>query len=562
MDKAQNIRDMVHFIGQRFPDKIALQIKEETGYRSYSFAQLEGSVVRLANGLKKLGLKKGDRCALISENRPEWGLAYLAVIYAGGIIVPLDPLLKPSEISRLLDDSETRFLFLSGKFDETGRELLRNIATLKGLINFDATQRQDDIYAFNQLIEQAENERSDEDVDPDDTVAIVYTSGTTGTPKGVMLTHTNLIFDVYAMAKTIKVDHDDRTVSVLPLHHTFESTCDLMLVLFVSGTITYVTSMKSTRIFEALQETRATIFIAVPLLFQLIYEGIFSEIANSSLFMRLLFKLFWDLTGIFPSLALKKAVFKKLHKKFGGQIRFFVSGGAAIDRQILEGFRHFGIEVIQGYGLTEAAPVVAANRLEDNCLGSVGRPLPGVEVEIKDPDAQGVGELLSRGPNTMKGYYRRPDLTNEVIKDGWLYTGDLACRDSAGRIFISGRSKDVIVSPSGQNIYPDEIEMVLLRQPAVKEICVFGAQVASGIRKGSEIVSAVIFPDEKTLGPLEEARREKVNRKVKEIVADYNRSCTSYKRIENFKISWEELPKTSTRKVKRNHVKKLWEVLP
>lgn len=550
MRNPENLRELVPYLGRNFQNKLGLQIKEETGYRSYSYLEIEEWVVKISSGLRKLGFQKGDRAAVLSENRPEWGLSYLAIIYAGGAVVPIDPLLKEEEISVLLKDSQSSFLFLSQKFAETGDSLMKNLLFLKGLIDFDLPGHQNNHYSFIQLKNEAEKEILSEAIAPDETASIVYTSGTTGTPKGVELTHRNLIFEITTLPKIIDINESDRTVSVLPLHHTFESTTDFLTVLFVGATVTYITGLKSSKILEALQETQATIFVAVPLLYQLIYQGIFHEIGEAPLLIKIMFKVFWAMTSFLPFKFLKKIFFKKLHQKFGGNIRFFVSGGAAIDPKILEGFRRFGFEILQGYGLTEAAPVVAVNRLDKNRLGSVGQPLPGVEIKtVPQKNEPGVGELLVKGPNVMKGYYQRPDLTEQVIKDGWLYTGDLAFVDQDGFIYITGRLKDVIVAPSGQNIYPDEIELAFAGNPAIKEICVFGTESKESFKKGTEVVSAVILPDEKFFNNITQ---------IKKIIAEHNQNCTSYKRIENFKIVFEELPKTSTRKIKRNLVKKMW----
>lgn len=553
MRTPENLRELVPYLARNFQNKIGLQIKEETGYRSYSYQQIEEWIVKISAALRQLGFQKGDRAAVMAENRPEWGLSYLAIIYAGGIAVPLDPLLKEEEISVLLKDSQSSFLFLSQKFAETGVSLIKNLPFLKGLINFDQLSHQNNYYSFSQLKNEARGEILSEALAPDETASLVYTSGTTGTPKGVELTHRNLIFEITTLPKIIDINESDRTVSVLPLHHTFESTTDFLTVLYVGATVTYITGLKSSKIFEAIQENKATIFVAVPLLYQLIFQGIFHEISESSLLIKIMFKFFWTITSFLPFKFLKKIFFKKLHQKFGGNIRFFVSGGAAIDKKLLEGFKRLGFEILQGYGLTEAAPVVSANSLDKNRLGSVGHPLPGIEIKIvPQKNEPRVGELFVKGPNVMKGYYQRDDLTSQVIQDSWLATGDLAFVDQDGFIYITGRLKDVIVAPSGQNIYPDEIEGSFIGNSAIKEICVFGAESKESFKKGTEVVAAVILPDEKFLGN---------PAYIEKIIAEYNQNCTSYKRIENFKIVFEELPKTSTRKIKRNLVKKMWDQL-
>ncbi|MFA4843911.1 MAG: AMP-binding protein [Candidatus Margulisiibacteriota bacterium] len=513
----------------KFATDIAYQVKREGVWRRYTYREVSELARKLQSLLAELGVNKGDRVALLSENRPEWPIAYLAITALGAVVVPLDAMFSREEILPLLEDSAPQAFILSAKFAPyaNGTPLEGKVILMENYDSFVPSRP-----------------APDNDVAPGDLAAIVYTSGTTGSPKGVMLSHRNLLSNAIGGASCFDIGPTDNFLSVLPLHHTFETTAGFLAECYMGCRVTYVESLKSYVLLKTMQETGVTVMCGVPLLYQLFYDGIMREVEESGkgkLFAVLLAvaRFFRDLIGV----NIGRKLFAMVHKKFGGKIRFFVSGGAAIDPELINNFDLLGFTIIQGYGLTEASPVLTACTLQANRRGSAGRPIPGVKVKIAGEEP--VGEILGTGPNIMQGYYKRPDLTDRVLIGGWLFTGDLGYLDDDGFLFITGRSKDVIVTGSGVNVYPEELEFALKKSPAIKELCILGEKVKAGTRRGSEVVLAVIVPKE---GVTEE--------KVKAEIAEYNKGVAEFKRVARIIIRRAELPKTRLQKIKRFELKK------
>jgi long-chain acyl-CoA synthetase len=486
----------------------------------------------LAAELKRRGIQKGDRVALLSENRPEWSISYLAVASLGAVNVPLDASLTTEEILNLINDSGSRVIITT-----------RMIYEKHGL-------KLDPIF-LDDIEDLPESQMPSAEVKPHDLLAIVYTSGTTGNAKGVMLTHNNIVTNVVSVLKSIKIGPGDNFLSVLPIHHMFETTAGLMGAFFDGGCVTYAESLKSYNLLKNMQETGVTVMCGVPLLYNLLYNGIEREVEEKGVVTRALFGLLKSLAKIFKPEPIRRKLFSMLHKKYGGKIRFFVSGGAAIDPEVIKGFELYGITILQGYGLTESSPILTFNSLGHNRVGAVGRAVEKVEIKITEQ-----GEIIARGPNIMQGYYKRPDLTAEVLQNGWLYTGDIGRFDQDGYLYITGRSKDVIVSGAGVNIYPDEIEFFLNKVPGVKESCVLGKKIGEGLRKGMEEVWAVIVPDYEYFQKHRLEEQGKIEKHIRTEVEKLNLKLVEYKRVAKFKIRSIELPKTTTRKVRRFQVKK------
>lgn len=521
-----NLQALVRNTAASFGGQTAFQIKREGSYQKWSFTGVEKEVLSLSAYLVSLGIKKGDRVAIFSENCPEWAVSYLAVASMSAVAVPLDIMLSREEVLPLLQDCEAKAVILSSR----GKERIGE----SGIVEIRIEDRQPTADS---------RQPTAEEPNENDLAAIIYTSGTTGAAKGVMLTHNNIMSNVSAIARVFKVGPGDNFLSVLPMHHTFETTAGFLGPYYMGACITYTASLKSHHLLSAMQETGTTVMCGVPMLYQLFYDGLFREIKEKGWPARIFFWLLQIIADFFPSQSAKRKIFFMLHKKFGGKIRFWVSGGAAIDPEIILGFENFGIAIIQGYGLTESSPILACNTLENNKIGSVGRALPGVEIGFTRE-----GELIARGPNIMQGYYKRPDLTAEVLKDGWLYTGDIGRRDPDGFIYITGRSKDVIITGSGVNVYPDEIEFLLKKIKGVKEACVVGSKIKEGVRIGSEEVVAVLVPEEGM--EIEEDEVFALNARLAE-----------HKRIARAIIRDGELPKTTTRKIKKYQLKKEMDLL-
>ena len=521
----------------KFSRGTAFQIKHAGSYRQYSYSEVYELVSNLAAHLRSQHINHGDRVAILSENRPEWAIAYLAIASLGAINVPLDAKLAREEVEKLLEDSGAKMILISAglakehKFSlPAGRHGLKQI-----------------------LMEDIEKLKSADlpaaQVLPNDLAAIIYTSGTTGAPKGVMLTHENIMSNVTTTVKLFNIGPKDTFLSVLPLHHTFEATAGFLGPFYLGACVTYAESLKSPNLLANMRETRVTIMCGVPLLYKLFYEGILREVEEKGIILRAFFYLLLGLAKILKPEPIRRLLFFTIHRKLGGKLRFWVSGGAAIDPMIIRGFALFGITILQGYGLTESSPILTCCTLRHNRVGSVGKPLSNVEIKLTAE-----GEIIARGPNIMQGYYQRPDLTAEVLRNGWLYTGDVGKIDREGFVYITGRSKDLIVTGSGVNVYPEEIEFFINRIPGVAESCVLGVKAREGLRKGMEEVWAIIVPD------YDYFKKRKLDQQRMEhyLIAEIhklNQKLTEYKRIANVKIRSIELPKTTTRKVRRFQVK-------
>jgi long-chain acyl-CoA synthetase len=478
--------------------------------------------------------------ALISENRPEWALSYLAIVGLGAIAVPLDAFLNPEEVQPLLKDSDTKAIILSKKYIDYIKK-----TKLEGRSLF---------------MEEFENFPTPTltlpgEVKLEDIASIVYTSGTTGAPKGVMLSHNNIMSNVVSVASLFDTVPKENLLSILPLHHTFETTVGFLAPFYKGSIITFAESLKSNKILANMQETGVTAMCGVPLLYQLLYNSIVREVEEKNLSK--LFSILFLISKFFRNVIdvnLGKFLFASVHKKFGGKIRFFVSGGAALDPDIARNFEIMGFTMLQGYGLTESSPVLACCTLEKNKIGSVGQPIPGIEIRISGTGK--VGEILAAGHSIMKGYYNQKEFTSRVLIDNWLHTGDLGYLDENGYLFITGRSKDIIVTASGVNVYPEVIEFSLNKIPVVKESCVIGVKVKDGLRKGAEEVVALIVPDIEYLEKLGNEDDESIKEMIAQEVQNYNRRIADSKRIARFIIRKEELPKTRLKKLKRFELKK------
>ncbi|MBU1022325.1 MAG: AMP-binding protein, partial [Candidatus Margulisbacteria bacterium] len=477
---------------------VAFQTKRDGVYHRITFSEAGVMIENMAAALHAMGIRPGDRVALLSENRPEWAISYLAIICAGAIVVPLDALIEEDSLKTLLENSGSRCIVISGRFLDLIEKNKNDLPELKFIVNLDQAQNQEHIYSYQLAVHTTHQRESIGKIGLDEIAAIVYTSGTTGVSKGVMLSHRNIMSNVQTMCSLIDVGPTDNLLSVLPLHHTFECTAGFLTPYYVGARITYAESLKSYQLLANMQETGTTIMLAVPLLYRLFYEGIIRDVHSKGPAAVAVFS-FLQFISRFFKIVLHKNIgsrlFGMLHKKLGGKTRFWVAGGAAMDPEVILGFEAFGITILQGYGLTETSPIISACTLKHNRIGSVGKPLPGVEVKILNPDNDDIGEIVVRGPNVMQGYYKRPDLTKEILRDGWLYTGDLGFLDEHNYLYITGRSKNLIVTGAGVNVYPEEIEFYLNRNPFIKESCVLGVKLEKGIRKGGEEIIAVVVPE-------------------------------------------------------------------
>ncbi|MBI1884009.1 MAG: AMP-binding protein [Chlamydiae bacterium] len=543
MNTLINILERAH---GSFASRIALQIKEGENYFRVTYQELYEWAQKIALALKAQGLKPSQRIGLITENSPYWGMVFFGALWAGGVVVPLDNKLKEHSILNILDHAECTVIFTSLKFKETIVSVAKNAKVQPHIIVLDDTNASEN--SLQKILQIKENSGVLlEKPKAEDLAIILYTSGTTGSPKGVMLTHGNLASNVESVSSVFPFSFNDHFISVLPLCHTYAITADFLIPIYSGGTITYVENLKGPVLVERMQENQGSVLIAVPALIQLMYHQIFSKIEALPKMKRLVFKILRALSklGMAFHIPLGTILFKSVRNHLSPRLRFMISGGAPIDPKIIQEFFLLGIPIYQGYGLTETSPILNVNTPTHQVMGSVGKPIPGVQIKLKD------GEILARGPNIMKGYYKNPEATAEILKDGWLHTGDLGFFDRKGHLHISGRLKNVIVTRGGKNVYPEELEEELLRSTWIREACVIGLKKDSRGFKGDEQVYALIVP--KVENPEELKNNPKVEAQILNEIKHVNLRLADYKRIRGFEI-WEELPKTTTLKIKRKEI--------
>lgn len=535
-------------------DSWAMAWYENEKWDRISYRKLGETVLDLAKGLVKLGVQKGQILGILSENRPEWGMAYLAILQAGGVVVPIDSLLKPLEIAGIVKQSEIKIIFVSAKHLPKLKETLGLKNNLKTIILMDEEEAWASHFKFSDLIAKGrESNTIFPTIKNSDLAEIIFTSGTSGNSKGVMLTHKNILSDIWGIKKVLILYPEDNFLSVLPLNHVFESTCGFLTPLFSGARITYARSLKSKGLLEDIRANKITLILGVPLLYEKMFSGIKSAVSKKGGVTKFYFNFSFYLTKFVKKLLdlnLGRFLFKSLRQKAGlSSIRLLVCGGAPLSPCIAEGFDSLGITFLQGYGLTETSPVLTLNPTNRPKYASVGKPIAGVELKIKDPDEKGVGEILAKGDMIMAGYFQNPQSSSQVLKDGWFYTGDSGWVDKQGYFYICGRIKNVIVSAAGKNIYPEEIETELLKSPFIAEVLVSGKKTEK-----REEVHALIVPNfeyiQEKLGNLgtENHYLEKI------IVEEIHRCCSNlaeYKRVKGFEIREKEFEKTPTKKIKR-----------
>ncbi len=550
------IHDLIFQSAERHADRTAYWLRKHDSVQPLCYRELAGRIRRIAAGLQELGVDRGARVGLYAPNGPEWGIVYLAILAAGATVVPLDPQAKYLELRSIIARSAMSYLFCSHAFYEDLLELKSMSAPYPEIIAINApAATAPEIELTLERVEGLGEGKSPtvSGLGPEDLAVIIFTSGTSGESKGVMLSHQNIVADIQAVYPRLPIGPDDVFLSVLPLHHTFESTCGMLFPLSVGASIVYVTSLKSSDVLADLKKFRATLMCGVPLLYEKMYGGIQRALEKKPLIARLYVD--WgqrlsDLSKALVNRPVGKLLFKTLRSRAGlDSIRMMVSGGAALDPEICRFFNNLGIPLLQGYGLTETSPVLSVNEESDNRYNSVGRPLDGVEVKILDQNEAGIGEIAVRGKMVMLGYFENPEETAAVMRDGFFATGDLGYVDRDGFIHITGRKKNVIITPAGKNIYPEEIESVIDASPYVLECAVLPRPKGTG-----QEPIAVVVPDYEYIASVNNGDRlsdDAVRNVIRAEVLKHCDQLAEYKRIKDVIIMTEELPKTSTRKVRR-----------
>ncbi len=534
---------------EEFDDRIALGIKSYLGWKELSFKGVGILSRRLANYLIKIGVEKGDKVAILSESMPEWGATLFANVLAGAITVPLDIKLTMYELTSILSDCLPKVLLVSSAYLDKALELQKNIASIEHIVVIDDTAPKSEFPSLYTIAD--EPDRKWRHRAPNKTALIIYTSGTTGNPKGVEITFKNVISQLDSITKAFQFGSNDQMLSILPMNHLFELTVGFLSFLNFGTSIYYSKSLKPKDLFKVLQEKQITFMIVVPAFAKLLKAGIESEISQMKPLRKAVFSAMYQIAKYMPQCA-KRVMFRKIHQKFGGRFKGMISGGAPLDLSVAKFFNNIGITVYQGYGLTEASPIISVETANKRRLGSVGPVINSVTAKI-DPET---GELLVKGDGIMKGYYNKPELTAETITpDGWLHTGDIARIDKDGFIFITGRIKNMIVLSGGKKVFPEEVESVLEKTDKFDEVCVFGANRQGGQKDGTEDVCVAILPSEKLLETCE--NEGQIEKAVRAEVKQLSQRLASYKRPLTIFVVEEPMPRTATRKIKRNDVKKM-----
>jgi len=538
----------------RFKDRVAFQIRREGRYVTWSYGQVADQVRRFAASLLRLNIAQGDRIVLLSENQPEWCIAYLGIVTAGATAIPLDIQLSDKELENLFTHSECRALVVSEALLPKVHPIICRLPSPSDIILVGA-EVGPHIHSFFEMLQGPDDEPLPSP-SPEDLASILYTSGTTGTPKGVMLTHRNFISNALSVKGLNVCGPEDNVLALLPLHHSYPFMVTFLTPLLCGAQVTFLQSLKPPDLLQCMQETRVTILVAVPQLLALLHKGIFQEVEKRPWPLRTLFSLLLGLAGLSRE-SLKsnpgRVLFARIHRRFGGTLRIITSGGAKLDPAVGRDLSRLGFTVLEGYGLTETSPVVTFTPPDRPKFGSVGLPLPGVQVQILDREPEGAGEIAIRGPNVMKGYFKDPEGTAHAFRDGWFLSGDLGYLDAEGYLFITGRAKEVIVLASGKNIYPEEVEAHFLRSPYIKEVCVLGLEVP-GTSRVEELV-ALVVPNFEYLRMQRIANAQDMIRWEMETLT---RQLPAYKRPTALQIVQDPFPRTRLGKIQRHLVREIY----
>ena len=537
---------------KRHAARVAMRIERDGRREQYTYADLRELATRAAAFLADKGIKPGDRVMLFSHNAPEWGMTYFGVLKAGATCIPVDPDSSSDEVVNFARAGETSGIVISAKLYEERDELPEKLKA--------AGLEEVKLWTFDEVFELPDEKIEDQRiallpqrVTAQTMASLIFTSGTTGRPKGVMLSHRNLTSMVSMLSSVFDMDTNDGVLSVLPLHHTFEFSTGFLTPLSRGAQITYLQELTSENLAKAIKNGHVTGMVGVPALWEMLHRRIKNRLHESNRWVGetadLMMRFNAWLRDKTP-LNLGQAFFYPIHKGLGGRIRYFISGGSALNEKVQRDFQGLGFTILEGYGLTEASPVLTVTRPENRMLaGTVGKSLPGVEVRIADPDPSGVGEVIARGPNVMLGYFGNEEATREALVDRWLYTGDLGRIDDEGNLYLVGRSKDIIVDTNGKNVYPDEVEEVYQDSPYIKELSVIGLPDGVG-----EKVACIVVPNEEYDIALSRAA---LRRKIEEHFREVSAKLPYYKRVKVLHFTDEELPRTATRKVKRREVTKM-----
>ena len=552
-EKFDTIREYINSAIKKYPNNKAFILKnknnDEVTYTNITYTMFGNDIKALGTALIDIGLEN-KRIAIIGKNRYEWAASFVSILCGVGITVPLDKGLPEQEIISSIERANADAIIFEDEYANCMKEIQKSNSNVKEFIcmNSDCNKSfktiSDLISIGNKLLDKGDKRYDKHEIDPDGIASIIFTSGTTSMSKAVLLSNRNIASNIYNINLAEKIYDTDVNMAFLPLHHTFGSTG---LLLFLADGVTNVFCDGLRYIQSNLKEYKVSVFVCVPLLLEAMYKKIYAEVdkqgktkilkfANSISHFLMKFKI-----------DIRRKIFKQILDNLGGNLRFVISGASAIDKNVAKGFYDFGVLAVQGYGLTETSPVLTAENEKCVKFGSVGLPLPEVEIKIDTPNEEGIGEIVAKGPNVMLGYYEMEEETNKVLKDGWFYTGDLGYLDKDGFLFITGRKKNVIVLKNGKNVYPEELEVLINNLPYVAESMVFGNPKDDDLVVSVKIVYNKDYISEKYGDISENEIKDIIWKDIKKI----NSGLSNYKHIKNLIITDEPMIKTTTQKVKR-----------
>ena len=537
--RPQTVKEILIKSEQMYRYNCAFTFLSDEGKRvEISYKKLKADVESIALSLIHVLKAQNEKAAIVCYNCYEWCVCYLACLYSGVVAVPLDRELSGKDMSEILSFGEVKLVFC----DKRSRVKLQDNRELT-FIDIEGEEEG----SFSSLLVKGDKLRregftTEKGPDPDALAVMLFTSGTTGSPKGVMLSNSNLCSDLYLVSGNIRARDTDRTLSILPLHHTYEAIAFLMM-LYCGGSIAFCGGIRY--LSRGFSVFSPTVFVTVPLILEKLHARFTGELEKMGMKRR--FRL---LSAVSQAVSEenKKKIFTPIHEFFGGKLRKIIVGAAPLHSNVAEDFELFGFKVIIGYGLTECSPIVICNSIDDRTPDSIGKPLAETEVKIRRSDSKGIGELLIKGPMVMKGYYNNEKATAEVFSDGWFCTGDMGYRDRNGRYHLTGRCKNVIVTKNGKNIYPEELEEKLGRSPLIKDCVVY-------CEKG-EILSCEILADESAAAlklKRDSVSQEDIKSLINETIRNLNRTLPSYKRIKKVSIRKDDFIRTTTHKIKRKY---------
>ena len=563
-----SLKEMLNSSAELYRGNPAFLVKKEKGgkYCRIRYEQLRHDVEALGTKLLDMGLL-GEKIGIIGENCYQWIVAYLAVVNGVGVVVPMDKELNKEEIVNILATADCKAVFHTASFTKQFKDhpIMHRIGMRLYGDRTDLAEPMPDelekdgvstweslVGAGEKLINAGDRRYIDCEINPEEMRMLLFSSGTTGVSKGIMLNHRNIVSDILDTRRIVNVSPADRTLSILPIHHTFELTLGMMTILYSGASVAFCEGLKYVQ--KNLAEAQATMLLGVPLIFESMYNKIWKQAVKTgkdkALRKAIKFNRFLKAMGM----SVEKKLFHTIYENFGGKLRVLITGAAAIDPNVCRGFEDIGIKVLQGYGLTECSPLVAGTPDFGDTYkkaGSVGPVLPSGQLKIVDPDDNGIGEIACQGPNVMLGYYKMPEETAEVLRDGWFYTGDLGFLDETGWLYITGRKKNVIVTKTGKNIYPEEVELYINKSPYIEESMVYG--IDDDAEEGT-IVGVQIRPDYAVIYEKfgEGYSDDKIFALMQREIRDINGELAVYKRIRKISVRREEFVKTTTKKIKRH----------